>query len=152
MSQQPVPETRPACARLGAGRSVVSYLALLPMGFSLPPRLLSERWALTPPFHPCRRHTEFTAAVYFLWHYPSKSLTTFLPRVSARGQLRGIAPYGVRTFLPGFAPEAILRPSKISLNLAECLSDDKFSSNHRPGAGTPGVGTGGAVELGGGPN
>src|SRR5262249_13407181 len=25
------------------------------MGFSVPPRLLLERWALTPPFHPCLR-------------------------------------------------------------------------------------------------
>ena len=30
----------------------VSYLALHPMGFAVPPRLLLERWALTPPFHP----------------------------------------------------------------------------------------------------
>src|SRR5438105_4260643 len=84
------------------------------MGFSLPPRLLSERWALTPPFHPYRRHT-VSAAVYFLWHCPSKSLAAFLPRLSHpnKHELRGIAPCGARTFLPGFAPEAILRPSKI---------------------------------------
>src|SRR5262249_11400226 len=49
--------------RRGAGSSGISYLALLPMGFSVPPRLLLERWALTPPFHPYRQHTEFTAAV-----------------------------------------------------------------------------------------
>jgi len=36
----------------GAGRSKVPYLALHPMGFSVPPRLRLERWALTPPFHP----------------------------------------------------------------------------------------------------
>ncbi len=35
----------------GAGRSAVPYLALHPMGFSVPPRLRLERWALTPPFH-----------------------------------------------------------------------------------------------------
>src|SRR6185295_12274139 len=62
LSEQPVPETR--SLDRGAGSSVVSYLALLPMGFSLPPRLLLERWALTPPFHPCRRHT-VAAAVLF---------------------------------------------------------------------------------------
>ena len=50
-----IPEIRLALARLGAGRSRIPYLALLPMGFSVPPRLLSERWALTPPFHPYRR-------------------------------------------------------------------------------------------------
>jgi hypothetical protein len=38
----------------GTGRSATPYLALLPMGFSVPPRLLLERWALTPPFHPYR--------------------------------------------------------------------------------------------------
>jgi len=52
LSQQPVPGTHSAFAKTGAGRSVVPYLALHPMGFSVPPRLRSERWALTPPFHP----------------------------------------------------------------------------------------------------
>jgi len=74
------------------------------------------------------------AAVYSLWHCPSKSLSAFLPRVSHpnKHELRGIAPSGVRTFLPGFAPEAILRPSKINLNLPAYLRDDKF--RHRPRA------------------
>ena len=38
----------------------------------------------------------------FLWHCPSKSLSTFRPRVSQPNEpeLRGIAPFGVRTFLP----------------------------------------------------
>ncbi len=62
---KPVPRTEP-----GAGNSSVSYLALHPMGFSVPPRLLLERWAFTPPFHPYRRLAP--TAVYFLWHYPSK--------------------------------------------------------------------------------
>ena len=43
------------CAERGAGRSGVPYLALHPMGFSVPPRLRLERWALTPPFHPYPR-------------------------------------------------------------------------------------------------
>ena len=34
------------------GPRSVPYLALLPMGFSVPPRLRLARWALTPPFHP----------------------------------------------------------------------------------------------------
>src|SRR5438045_2120793 len=90
------------------------------MGFSLPPRLLLERWALTPPFHPCRRLT-VTAAVYSLWHYPSKSLSAFLPRLSHpyKHELRGIAPFGVRTFLPGFASRAILRLSGIRRKINE---------------------------------
>jgi len=52
LSQQPVPGTSPPESEGGAGRSRVPYLALHPMGFSVPPRLRLERWALTPPFHP----------------------------------------------------------------------------------------------------
>ena len=52
MSQRPVPETGPAFAGREAGHLAVSYLALHPMGFSVPRRLRSGRWALTPPFHP----------------------------------------------------------------------------------------------------
>ena len=55
LSQQPVPETCFAFAKRGAGRSSVSYLALHPMGFSVPRRLPGERWSLTPPFHPYPR-------------------------------------------------------------------------------------------------
>jgi hypothetical protein len=32
-----------------------AYAALLPMGFAVPLALPRARWALTPPFHPCRR-------------------------------------------------------------------------------------------------
>src|SRR5438874_5136000 len=53
LSQQPVPGTPPPESGVGAGSSKVPYLALHPMGFSVPPRLRLERWALTPPFHPC---------------------------------------------------------------------------------------------------
>src|SRR5437868_15042050 len=37
---------------------MVPYWALHLMGFSVPPRLRLERWALTPPFHPYPAHTE----------------------------------------------------------------------------------------------
>ena len=43
LSQQPIPETCPAEAERGAGRSKVSYLALHPMGFSVPCRLPGRR-------------------------------------------------------------------------------------------------------------
>src|SRR5215470_2369691 len=67
-----------------------------------------------------------SGAVYFLWHYPSGRLAASPPAsipqnppscVGGRG-LRGIAPFGVRTFLPRLAPGAILRPSKIAANIA----------------------------------
>jgi hypothetical protein len=49
---------------------------------------------------------------------------------AARGnrQLRGIAPSGVRTFLPRLRPGAILRPSEIS-----------FTLRHNPAPGKPGA-------------
>ena len=56
--------------RHGAGSSRVSYLALHPKGFSEPPRLLEERWAFTPPFHPYP-NSEESGRFNFLWHYPS---------------------------------------------------------------------------------
>jgi hypothetical protein len=68
--------------RREAGGFNVSYLALLPMGFSVPPRLLLERWALTPPFHPYRPLAQ--AAVCFLWHFPSNPDFPGLSRVYPR--------------------------------------------------------------------
>ncbi len=56
----------------------------------------------------------------FLWHCPSAGLAAwppayipFPPPYVGGYRLRGIAPCGVRTFLPRLAPEAVLRPSKI---------------------------------------
>jgi hypothetical protein len=120
LSQQPVPGTHPALSKAaavqrsttleragnGAGRSEVPYLALHPMGFSVPPRLRSERWALTPPFHldprSCchgRRQSVFCGTIR------RDASQRRLPRVSSptenrSGRLRGTAPFGVRTFLP----------------------------------------------------
>src|SRR5260370_10897129 len=39
---------------LRAGQALPSYLALHHAGFSVPPVSPPERWALTPPFHPCQ--------------------------------------------------------------------------------------------------
>ena len=51
LSQQPIPGIRFAFAKPGAGRSGIPYLALHPMGFSVPRRLRFARCALTAPFH-----------------------------------------------------------------------------------------------------
>jgi hypothetical protein len=110
LSQQPYPGPGWLPNR-EASRFEVPYLALHPMGFSVPRRLRFARWALTPPFHPYPAVAGW--AVSSLWHFPSSGLPTVLPRVSpAKPELRGIAPCGVRTFLPRLAPEAILRPPK----------------------------------------
>ena len=42
-----------------AGPALPSYLALHHAGFSVPPMLPTERWALTPPFHPCLTERAF---------------------------------------------------------------------------------------------
>ena len=42
-----------------AGPALPSYLALHHAGFSVPPMSPSERWALTPPFHPCLAERAF---------------------------------------------------------------------------------------------
>ncbi len=44
------------------------YSVLLPVGFAMPFPLPGPRWALTPPFHPCRAARR--PAVRFLWHFP----------------------------------------------------------------------------------
>ena len=102
LSEQPVPGTHSAFAETGAGNSEVPYLALHPTGFSVPPRLRVERWALTPPFHLDHTATEVTAGSLF-----SVALSVGTPRgVASRVYpgpipgLRGVAPCGVRTFLP----------------------------------------------------
>ena len=68
------------------------YLALLRMGFTLPPALPPERCALTTPFHP---YPEFTSGRYvfcgtFLMHRFPGTHPVFR---------RDIPPCGVRTFL-----------------------------------------------------
>ena len=53
LSVQPIPGIRFTFAKHGAGRSGIPYLALHPMGFSVPRRLRFARCALAAPFHPC---------------------------------------------------------------------------------------------------
>jgi hypothetical protein len=108
--------------RREAGGFVVSYLALLPMGFSVPPRLLLERWALTPPFHPYPRGKPRRRFI-FCGTLRRSRFPGLLPRLShpRKSGLRGIAPYGARTFLPGpntTGPERFSALPKSSENIA----------------------------------
>ena len=57
---------------IGAGRSGIPYLALHPMGFSVPRRLRFARCALTAPFHPYHIPCEMWR-FNFLWHCPSET-------------------------------------------------------------------------------
>ena len=155
LSQQPVPGTRTISGH-GAGSSVVPYLALHPMGFSVPPRLRLERWAFTPPFHPYPALSKTTNESRIVRLSPRERFSPLsvseragrfifcgtirwdasrhrLPRVShgplscvGGYRLRGIAPFGVRTFLPRLAPGAILRLSKIARNIAFAERESKW--------------------------
>ncbi len=59
--------------RIRAGPALPSYLALLHAGFAMPRMLPFERWALTPPFHPCQIRRTITG------------LLSVLPRAGPRG-------------------------------------------------------------------
>ena len=116
-------ETHCPTSRRGAGRSRVSYLALHPMGFSVPRRLLVERCALTAPFHPYRRFFRNAGGLFSVALSVEKPFNFPPACISKNGdghrptlqELRGIAPFGVRTFLlpRKLSAEAILHPSKI---------------------------------------
>ncbi len=95
-----------------AGRFAVPYLALHPMGFSVPRRLRAERWALTPPFHP---YPAEAGRFVFCGTVRRDASRHRRPRVSQpnKPELRGIAPCGVRTFLPRTARAARERPSAL---------------------------------------
>jgi hypothetical protein len=102
LSWQPVPGTLPPESGVGAGNSVVPYLALHPMGFSVPPRLRLERWALTPPFHPYPRFFRNTGGLF------SVALSVGTPRgiasrvypPASRSRRGGIGPRGYAASRP----------------------------------------------------
>ena len=62
------------------------------MGFVVPPSSRLERWALTPPFHPCRPLPDGGLFSVTLSVTPDLSAAPTLAR--------GMLPCGVRTFLP----------------------------------------------------
>jgi len=86
------------------GSHLAAYLALLRLGVTVPPLLPAMRWALTPPFHPCRSLglAPGFQAVCFLWPCPSPLGAQALP---------GSLPVGARTFLePWTAASCSLDP------------------------------------------
>jgi hypothetical protein len=124
LSQQPYPKPVRFRGR-GAGRSSVSYLALHPMGFSVPSRSRGTRWSLTPPFHPYPSEISNlrfqSGGLIFCGTVRRDASQRHRPRVSpnAFGVTRHRA-----LWCSDFPPSrqvgtAVLRPSKIGLSLAE---------------------------------
>src|SRR5262249_60298497 len=84
-----------------------SYLALLPVGFTLPPPLPAARCALTAPFHPCRpppRRVDGLGGV-FLWHFPWGR-----PRRALPGTVPPVEP-GLSSLRRANRRRAAIRPS-----------------------------------------
>jgi len=136
LSQQPIPGTCPACAGRGAGRSRVPYLALHPMGFSVPPRLRLERWAFTPPFHPYPRFFRNTGGLSFCGTFRRQASRPNRPRVSLQASAvldrRYTKSYAASRPVefglsspPNCFGEAVLRPSKIRTILVLERARDK---------------------------
>ena len=107
------------------GRPLPPYLALLRMGFTVPPPLPAERCALTAPFHPCRpfEKRRFVFCCTFR-------------RVAATGRLPGMLPVGVRTFLSGSSKRSPER-SRGPLGAASIIGDGWSLAGVSPVTGHP---------------
>ena len=131
LSGQPIPGIRPL-SRNGSGPLRDSLFGLAPDGVFRAASLALRAVVSYTTFSPLPAVLAKRRRFDFLWHCPSESLSTFRPRVSQSNglELRGIAPFGVRTFLcrpvstlrsmaTGDGPAAILRPSKTRERLHE---------------------------------
>ena len=106
------------------GRPLPPYLALLRMGFTVPPPLPAGRCALTAPFHPCRPFGR-----------RSVLCGTFL-HVAATGHYPACRPYGVRTFLSDHS-ERSRGPLGATQRLARGQGPNFLTVRGRGGAGVP---------------
>ena len=101
-SERPYPGSAPGWRRAARATLWIPYLALHPMGFSVPRRLRAGRWALTPPFHPCQPSRRTAGGLFSVALSVGRASRPGRPRVlpGRSPGLRGIAPCGARTFLP----------------------------------------------------
>jgi len=131
LSQQPVPETRLAPE---AGRFEGPLFGLAPDGVFRAPAITRRAVGSYPAFSPLPLNLHLNGGLFSVALSVERPFRTLLPRVSQsiRTRLRGIAPYGVRTFLPRLAPEAILRPSKIEARVMHEVEDDKKEGAKMP--------------------
>jgi hypothetical protein len=125
LSKQPIPETCPASGTR-SGQLPGFLFGLAPDGVFRASAIALGAVGSYPAFSPLPP-TGAGGGLSFCGTFRRKILT-FLPRVSlaCRQGLRGIAPCGVRTFLPRLTPEAILRPSKIANILSRRRSKSKL--------------------------
>jgi hypothetical protein len=84
------------------GPSLLPYLVLLHVGFSLPAELLPPRCALTAPFHPYPAPCGARRYIF---------CGTFRRALRPSRPLAGTLPYGDRTFLPRCYPGATAHPA-----------------------------------------
>jgi len=104
LSWQPIPGIRPL-SRNWSGPLRDSLFGLAPDGVFRAASLALRAVRSYRTFSPLPELLAKRGRFNFLWHCPSKSLSTFRPRVSQPNgpELRGIAPFGVRTFLPALS-------------------------------------------------
>lgn len=134
LSQQPIPGTL-LLSQNDTGRVWVPYLVLLPMRFSVPRNLRCGRWALTPPFHPYPSPLLETGGLFSVALSVTPDFHPEFPCVSpaCRPGLHGIAPCGVRTFLPRLSPGAILHPSETGATIRRIAGVASIPASPSPG-------------------
>ena len=133
MSQQPVPGTCSAVRNVERAAPGSPIWPCTRWGFPCL-RACAGSGGLLPHLFTLTGGSRELPAVCSLWHCPSARLAAWPPACIRQPaflrrprRLRGIAPYGVRTFLlPRIAPrEAILHPSKINANIPPRQRNDK---------------------------
>jgi len=92
------------------------YLALHPVGFTMPATSPPPRCALTAPFHPYPRPPRLRRAVSFLWHFPCPASLKELRGTVGVTHHRGPAVLGLSSPRPPQAvPRSGLPPADIRL-------------------------------------
>ena len=112
LSQRPIPETCPL-SRTRSGPLLGFQFGLAPDGVFRAVSLALHAVRFYRTFSPLPTACAAGGLIFCgTIRRPVFQLTTCVYPSRYKPGLRSIAPYGVRTFLPGLAPGAILRPAK----------------------------------------
>ena len=124
LSEQPVPETSRFPRRNRRFRRLLFGLA--PDGVFRAFGITPEAVGSYPAFSPLPLTHSYSGGIFSValsvekpYDFPPVSISASQILSSLSAKLHGIAPCGVRTFLPGFSPGAILRLAKINGSLPE---------------------------------